>query len=96
VGRKYFTCSSAEWPTLLTEYRLETWEENTDNCKNHRLFSGPQEWSDEKESAEINGRLLEIFAAYGKPNLSLEKLRAIEAIVLANMPSETRRGQRTD
>ena len=89
VGRKYFKCASPE--DIKTgreeyskrEYLIENWTENGKGyCSNSRLYSDPQEWEDEKESAKICKELGKYFE-YGRNvfNIRLDYLWTIKRIL---------------
>lgn len=82
VGRKCFTCgppNESKWAE--TQYKIETWEEKSDYCANHKLYETQQQWEDEKESNEIYAEIRTKFNHYGKCDFSLDTLRAIKSLI---------------
>lgn len=83
VGRKYFTCAPSEgkYKPEMT-YKIENWEQKTENCRDHKLYETAQEWEDEREAAEIHAELRAEFNQYGKCAVPLETLRAIKSLLV--------------
>lgn len=81
IGRKYFTCKDAdEWGREI-DYHIETWEQKTEYCVDHRLYEAKEEYLDQKEGQEITKQISETFHWRKSHNLSLGQLRAIKAIL---------------
>lgn len=80
VGRKYFTCAPLDRLWDATEFHLFNWREKTEYSANQVLYASEQEWQDEKEAAEISGRIYEAFP-YGRNiySVPLPALREIDA-----------------
>jgi len=85
VGRKFFHCSTEDWPEGMTRFFLSTMHEDANGyCSNQRIYINAQEWTDQKERADICGRIYKAFE-YGRNSagLSLEQLRSIDALLRA-------------
>lgn len=83
VGRKYFTCAPSEGQYRPeTTYEIESWEQKTEYCRDHKLYETAQEWEDEREAAEIHAELRAGFNHYGECGVPLETLRAIKKLLL--------------
>lgn len=88
VGRKYFTCAPSEGQYRPeTTYKIESWEQKTEFCRDHKLYETVQEWEDERESAAIRAEIRAKFSHYGECDVPLELLRAIKSL-LANAGSD--------
>lgn len=90
IGRKYFTCAPTEGQYRPeTTYLIEDWRQNTEYCRDHKLYETAQEWNDEKEVGEIHAMLRSEFGHYGRCKLPLEKLRAMKSILTNDERSHT-------
>jgi len=94
VGKKYFYLQEKDrdWPSRCRlQFYIDTWCEKSNYLSDHRLYAAEKEWLDEKEESDICTEIYKAFE-YRKNhlNLSLDKLRAILAIV-----KEEDNGERT-
>lgn len=92
VGRKYFFCAPVgkeDCIYLHTPYYLSDWRQKIDYSPNSKLYSSPEEWEEEKESNKVCRFILESFN-YGTNSrkLSIDKLREIKKIILAEIEEE--------
>lgn len=86
VGRRYFSCSEPRYldsEHMWTVFRLDTWQQKTDYTPDEALYESEQEYLDEKEGAEISKVVNDRFKMWN-PNLPIEALRQIKAILDAN------------
>lgn len=84
VGRKYFTCEPSEGQYRpKTTYKIGSWEQKTEYCRDQQLYETTKEWEDEKEASEIHAALRAEFNHYSRCGVPLETLRAIKSL-LAN------------
>lgn len=81
VGRKYFACSSDEYPTNLTQFHCDDWREKTEYGKNQSLYASKQEWLDEKESSRIHDEIVKAFDRWTGRRFPLSTLRQIHALI---------------
>lgn len=83
IGRKWFQCSTEDWPDRLTSYSLETLLEDAKGFhSNSRIVLSPQQWEEEKEAGAIVTQIRRAFDYSGAGDrLSLPDLRAIKAIL---------------
>jgi hypothetical protein len=83
VGSKYFYCVPEGWRTEVC-FRISDWRENTEFCSNHHLYETEQQYLDEKEAADIFSWLREsYFAVFAQNKLTLEQLKAIKQLLIA-------------
>lgn len=68
---------------MWTVFRLDTWQQKTDYTPDEALYESEQEYLDEKEGAEISKVVNDRFKMWN-PNLPIEALRQIKAILDAN------------
>lgn len=88
VGRKYFTALENHFagsPHMATQYHLDTWREKSEYSANSKVYESPQEWADEREAAAIGCMLNDRFGSLPRTKLSLKSLRAIKAIIDAEL-----------
>ncbi|WP_299831419.1 hypothetical protein [uncultured Metabacillus sp.] len=83
VGRKYFFVGSKgeareRW---MIKFSIEDLRQVTEYANDWELYFSEQEILDEEETEEIWNDLRLIFGSYGRPTLSLDKLRRIKEIV---------------
>jgi hypothetical protein len=79
VGRKYFTVSTEGPYKHKQQYFIEDWREKTYYSQETKLYKDEQEWFDDVLAHRISNKLREVFSV--RPNLSLDTLRKIEALV---------------
>jgi len=86
VGRKYFSIEKADGQGWPIQFRLDTWQQNTEYSSDHNLYETREEYELEKEYEIKFDRIGEYF----KPNYTrdrdlpmpgIEKIRAIMAIL---------------
>lgn len=82
IGRKYFKCSPEDWPENLVMYNIEDWSEKSEYAPNHKLYETRKEYDEENETRFIAERMRTIFSKWGKCEIPLEKLRAINEILI--------------
>lgn len=83
VGRKYFFVgikgeTTERW---MTKFNIMDLRQVTQYANDWELYFSKQEILDEEEKEEIWRDLRLIFGGYGRPTLSLDKLRRIKEIV---------------
>lgn len=82
VGRKYFSCSKEDHPTLLIEFHLDSWRQKSEYSPDYALYGSAQELADEIEATQLAIDIADAFV-YGQNlrGLSLDVLRQIAAII---------------
>lgn len=84
VGRKYFTIqrSDSDGKGLCIQFAIDDWRQKTNYCADHRLYTSPQVYEEEKESKYICHKIYRCFEyGHNKAELSLEDLRKIKYIL---------------
>ncbi len=87
VGRKYFTCRPKDSKWSATQFHIDTWRQKTEYSSDECLYETPQEWEDDKEHVALADKIGRLFKVYGRCELTLEQLRAIDKIIATDEPS---------